>query len=166
MRDIRKNLNLYVDGRGYAGQIGEFNAPKLQLKTEDFRAGGMHGDVELTMGHEKLECDFSLTSYSADVLAGWSVVEGRSVQLTVREALESGDGTVTAVVHALRGKIKEIDAGASKPGDMAMLKVAMTLDYYKLTHGGRVVQEIDVPNMVCIQDGVDTLAGIRAALGI
>lgn len=166
MRDVRKNLNLYVDGRGYAGQIEEFNAPKLQLKTEDFRGGGMHGDIELTMGHEKLETDFSLLSYDANILAAFGVTEGGKLQCTAREALESADGTVTAVIHSMRGKIKEIDPGTSKPGDKPSLKVAMSLDYYKLQHGDRVVQEIDVINMVWIQNGVDMLAPIRAALGI
>lgn len=68
-RNIRKNLNLFVDGRGYAGQIEEFNAPKLALTTEEFRGGGMQGPVEITMGMEKMETDFSLISYDADVLS-------------------------------------------------------------------------------------------------
>lgn len=165
-RNVRKNLNLFVDGRGHAGQIVDFNAPKLQLKTEDFRAGGMHGPLELTLGHEKLESDFSLQSYDADVLAQWNVREGQPVQFTAREALESHDGTVTAVAHFMRGKIKEIDSGTSKPGELATMKISMALQYYKLVHGGRTVQEIDVENMIVIQDGVDVLASIRAAIGI
>lgn len=165
-RNVRKNLNLFVDGRGYAGQIAEFNAPKLQLKTEDFRAGGMHGPIELTLGHEKLETDFSLYSYDADILAQWGVREGSEVQFIAREALESHDGTVIPVAHYMRGKLKEVDPGTSKPGDMPSLKIMMALTYYKLDHGGTVVHEIDVPNMVVIQNGTDTLAPIRAALGL
>lgn len=165
-RDVRKNLNLFVDGRGYAGQVEEFNAPKLTLTTEDFRGGGMHAPLELTMGHEKLECDFSLIAYDPDILANFGVVEGRQIQFTAREALESHDGTVTPVVHSMRGKIKEIDPGTSKPGEKASLKVSVALSYYRLTHGVRVVNEFDVQNMVVIQNGVDTLAAFRTALGI
>jgi len=165
-RNVRKNLNLFVDGRGHAGQIVDFNAPKLQLKTEEFRAGGMHAPIELTLGHEKLESDFSLIAYDPDILAQWGVREGQQVQFIAREALESHDGTVTPVAHVLRGKIKEIDPGTSKPGEMPALKITMACSYYKLTHGARVVQEIDVVNMVVVQDGVDVLAPIRAALGI
>ncbi|HKY46154.1 MAG TPA: phage major tail tube protein [Pyrinomonadaceae bacterium] len=165
-RDVRKNLNMFVDGRGYAGQVEEFNAPKLTLKTEDFRGGGMHGEIELTMGHEKLECDFTLVAYDADILANFGVVEGRQIQFTAREALESHDGTTTAVAHSMRGKIKEIDSGASKPGEKGSMKVSVALTYYRLTHGVRVVNEIDVENMIVIQNGVDTLAAIRNALGI
>lgn len=166
MRNVRKNLNLFVDGRGYAGQIEEFNAPKLALKTEEFQGGGMYGAVELTMGHEKLETDFSLIAYDANILASFGVAEGQQVQLTARESLESHDGTVTAVVHSMRGKIKEIDPGTSKAGDKGSLKISMALTYYKLTHGVQVVQEIDVVNMVVNKNGIDLLAPTRAALGI
>lgn len=165
-RNVRKNINLYVDGRGQAGQIEEYNAPKLELKTEEFRAGGMHGPLEITMGHEKLECDFSLIGYDPDVLANFGVTEGRQIGFTARQALESYDGTVTAVIHNMRGKIKSIDPGTSKPGERASLKISMALSYYKETHGIRVIHEVDVENMVFTSNGIDLLSGIRAALGI
>ena len=165
-RDVRKNLNLFVDGRGYAGQIEEFNPPKLALVTEDFRAGGMDAPIELTMGMEKLEADFSLISYDKDVLSLFGVAEGSLVPFVAREALESFDGTVTPVVHTMRGKIRELDPGTSKAGDKPSLKVAMALTYYKLQHGDATVIEIDVENMVRSINGVDALAGIRNALGL
>ena len=165
-RDIRKNFNLFVDGRGYAGQADEFNAPKLTLKTEEFRAGGMDAPIDVTMGMEKLVCDFSLKAYDRNVLALFGVANGSSVPLTVREALESFDGAVTPVVHTMRGKITELDGGTSKPGELPPLKVAMSLTYYKMQHGDTVVHEIDVENMVRVINGVDTLADLRTALGI
>ena len=165
-RDVRKNLNLFVDGRGYAGQIEEFNPPKLALVTEEFRGGGMDAPIEITMGMEKLECDFSLIAYDAEVLKLFGVAEGNLVPFVAREALESFDGTITPVVHTMRGKIREIDPGASKPGDKPSLKVSMALTYYKRQHGATTVLEIDVENMVRVVNGVDALAGIRNALGL
>lgn len=164
--DVRKNMNLFVDGKGYAGQVEEFNAPKLALKLEEFRAGGMNAPIDLDMGQEKMECDFSLVSYSKDVLALFGIAAGASVPLVVREALESFDGTVTPVVHTMRGRIREADPGTSKAGDKPALKITMSLTYYKLQHGSDVLQEIDPVNMVHIVNGVDRLAAQRAALGI
>jgi len=165
-RDIRKNLNLFVDGRGYAGQIEEFNPPALTLQTEDFRAGGMDLPVKVTMGMEAMDCDFSLKAYDRDVLAMFGVVEGAQVPLVVREALESFDGTVTPVVRTMRGKIIELDEGTSKPGEIPLLKVTLNLTYYKMQHGDRVVHEIDAENMVRVINGNDALAAIRGALGM
>lgn len=165
-RDVLKNLNLFVDGKGYAGQLQEFTPPKLTLQTEDARLGGMDMAVELTMGMEKLEADFTLISYDRDVLALFGVAEGSTVPLVVREALESFDGTVTPVVHTMRGKIKELDPGTHKPGEVAPLKASLALTYYKQAHGGTTVHEIDPVNMVRVINGVDALAAQRGALGI
>lgn len=165
-RDVVKNQNLFVDGRGYAGQLQSFTPPKLTLVTEDARMGGMDGPVKLTMGMEALDADFTLISYDKDVLGKWGVAEGNTVPLVVREALESFDGTVTAVVHTMRGKIVELDSGTHEPGKAAPLKAALSLTYYKLQHGPTTVHEIDVENMVRTINGVDALAGIRGALGL
>lgn len=165
-RDVLKNFNLFVDGKGMAGQVDEYNAPKLTLKTEEYRGGGMDAPLELTMGMEKLECDASIIAYDSDVLALFGVVEGAQFSFTVRGHLESFDGTKSAVVHNMRGKIKELDSGSWKPGEKPSLKISMALSYYKLTIDGRIIHEIDIENMVHIQNGVDVLAAARANLGI
>jgi uncharacterized protein len=165
-RDVRKNLNLFVDGQGYAGQIEDFNAPVLATKTEEFRGGGMDAPVDLKMGLEKLETSFNLVAYDRGVLALFGVAAGAVVPFTAREALESFDGTVTPVVHTMRGRIRQVDPGTSKAGDKAALQVTMSLTYYKLQHGDVVVQEIDVENMIHVVNGVDVLAAQRVALAI
>lgn len=165
-RDVRKNFNLTVDGRGYAGQASEFNAPKLATIEEEFRAGGMDMAIDVTMGMQKLTCDFSLFAYDMNVLALFGVVQGNSVPLTVREGLESFDGSVKAVVHNLRGKITELDPGTSKPGELPVLKATMSLTYYKMTHDGRVIHEVDAENMVRVINGTDVMSAMRRALGM
>lgn len=164
--DVRKSFNLFVDGRGYAGQAEEFTPPKLTLQTEEFRGGGMDAPIELSMGLEKLEASFSLVAYDRNILKAFSVNEGAVVPFTLREALESFDGTVTPVVHSMRGKIREIDTGTVKPGERASMKITMAVTYYKLQHGPDVVHEIDIENMVRVVNGVDALAATRAALGM
>lgn len=165
-RDVRKNFNLFIDGKGYAGQVEEFTPPKLTLKTEEFRGGGMDAPVELTMGLEKMEASFSLIAFDREVLKHFSIAEGSVLPFTLREALESYDGTVTPVVHAMRGKIREIDSGTVKPGDRVSLKVTVAVSYYKLVHGQNTIHEIDAENMVRIINGVDSMAKTRAALGM
>ena len=165
-RDVIKNQTLFVDGRGYAGQLSEVNPPKLTLKLEEFRGGGMDLPIEITMGMEKLTADFTLISYDRDVLALFGVREGTTVPFNIREVLESFDGTTTSVVHTMRGKITELDSGTHKPGEMVPLKVAVSLTYYKQVHGGVTVHEIDPANMVRVIDGVDQLAEQRRALGL
>jgi len=164
--DVRKNFAISVDGRGYAGQASEFNAPKITMVTEDLRAGGMDAAVGIELGMEKLTCDFSMNSYNKDVLALVGMTNGNKVTITAREVLESYDGTVTPVVHIMRGMITELDPGTSQPGSLNLVKYSMSLDYYKMTHGGTTIYEIDPINMVRIINGVDQLASQRSALGM
>ena len=163
--DVLKNMTLFVDGRGQAGKVDEVNPPKLTIKTEEHRAGGMNAPVELDMGMEKLETDFTLSAFDKEVLKQFGLAPGNQIPLTIRGALESEDGTVTPVVINLRGQIKEIDYGTWTPGEKAQLKAMVAPRYYKLTHGTEVIHEIDVEGMIRIVNGVDQLADQRGALG-
>jgi uncharacterized protein len=165
-RDVRKNFTAFVDGRGYAGQVEEFNAPKLMLKTEEFRAGGMDAPIDISMGMEKLTADFSLKAYDANILALFGLSEGKLVPFVLREVLESYEGATKAVVHTMRGKVTGIDPGTSKGGEQPSLKIDISVSYYKLVHDGSTIHEIDVENMVRIVNGSDQLAAYRQALAI
>lgn len=165
-RDVVKYFNIFVDGRGKAGESTSFTPPNLTLVTEEFRAGGMAAPVALTMGMEALNSSFSLQSYSADVLALFGVTEGRDVSFIVREMLESFDGTATGVQHIMRGKITSIEHGERTPGALNPMNVTMNLQYYKLIHGDRTIHEIDVVNMVQVIDGSDLLSIARGLIGL
>jgi uncharacterized protein len=165
-RDIRTNFALFVDGTSYAGEATQVTSPKLARKTEDFRAGGMDGTIKLDMGQEAMDADFTMTKFDAKVLGMYGLAPGQNKSVVLRELMDSQDGTKTAVVHTMRGIITEMDMGTSEPGKPGELKVTWNLSYYKLQHGQTVVQEIDIPNMVHIVNGVDQLAKSRSILGI
>ena len=164
--NLLKNVKLLVDGRGYAGQVAEVNLPKLNIKMEEHRDGGMDAPAEVDMGMEKLEADFSTSNIDAELLRSWGLAPGNLVPLTVRGALESEDGTVSPVTCQLRGQVKGIDHGTWKTGEKVPLKVMMAVRYYKYQHDGEDLIEIDVDNMIRMVNGVDRLAEQRAALGI
>nr|BFE89957.1 hypothetical protein GCM10020185_04930 [Pseudomonas brassicacearum subsp. brassicacearum] len=47
------NLNLFADGVSFQGDVPSLTLPKLTLKMEEHRGGGMDAPVELDMGMEK-----------------------------------------------------------------------------------------------------------------
>lgn len=165
-RDILKNFAAFVDGRGYAGEVTEYNPPDLALLTEDFRGGGMDGPLAIEMGMEALETSFSMSKYDDDVLRLWGVTQGGNVPFIVRGAIESFDGTVAAIAHTMRGRIIRLARGSWTPGQLAPLQVTMRLHYYKEERGEVAINEIDIINMVRIVGGVDQLKAQRNALGI
>lgn len=164
--DILKNMALFIDGRGYGGNVEELTLPKLTLKTEEFRGGGMDAPIEIDMGMEKLECEFTLTRFDKQVLKLFGVVPGKLIPLTVRGALVSVSGEQVSVIVTMQGIIREMELGNWKPGEKATLKFMVGLSYYKLVQGGEIIHEIDIPNMVRTIGGVDQLAAMRIALGI
>lgn len=166
IEDVLKNLTLFVDGAGYAGKVEEIELPKLTMKTEEFRPGGMDAPVEVEMGMEKLEASFTLNGYDAEVLKLFGLAPGNHKALTVRGSLLSEDGTEKPIHIHLRGMVRELEMGTWKPGDKGTLKAMMALSYYKLIHSGEVLHEIDVPNMVRTINGTDQLAQTRAHLGL
>lgn len=85
---LLKNMNLFVDGRGFAGRIDEIELPKLTLKTEEHRAGGMDLPVEVEMGMEKLESTFTISDYDPEVFRLFGLLDAENVQLTIRGAIQ------------------------------------------------------------------------------
>lgn len=163
---VLKNFNAFVDGQGYAGRAEELTLPKLTVKTEEFRGGGMDTPLEMDMGTEKLEASLTLSEYSADALALWGVVTGATVPFTFRGAAQRQGEPAQPIIALIRGRIKEFDPGNWKAGDKATAKFSIAVDYYKLSVNGVDVVEIDVENMVRIVGGVDQMASLRSALGI
>jgi len=164
---ILKNMNAFVDGRGYAGRIESTTPPKLTRKMEEFRGGGMDAPIELDMGHEKLETTMNFAEHDPELLKLWGVTNHSAVAFQLRGAMQrDSDGSVIPVIVDLRGRFREIDPGDWKPGEKASMVASVAASYYRLRMNNDTIIEIDVPNMKCIVDGVDLLAAQRQALGV
>ena len=74
-------------------------------------------------------------------------------------------GETSAVEIVVRGRHEEIDFGNQKQGDDTETSVKTIWSYYKLTIDGKVIVEIDIPNMIEIVNGVDLMAKHRANIG-
>ncbi|MFW5499582.1 MULTISPECIES: phage major tail tube protein [unclassified Maridesulfovibrio] len=161
-----KKFTAWVDGTGYLGKVQELEPPKLALKTEEYRAGGMDAPVEIDMGMEKLEANATFAEYSPELFEKFGVLEKDDIPITFRGAIRAGGNDADAVILEMRGKVKELDSGTWKAGDDSTLKVGITLTYYKVTIAGDETIEIDTVNIIRTIGGVDQLASERDALGI
>lgn len=160
-----KNFNVYADGDSYLGQISEVTPPPIKVKGEAFRGAGMLGEVDIDMGLEKLEAEVKYGGIVRGVLRRLGLVGVAGAMLrfvgAYQEDVASG---VLAAELVMRGRLMELDPGNAKPGDNTEWTAKYTLSYLKWTIGGRVEVEIDMLNNVYVVDGVDRMAGIRAAL--
>ena len=165
-RSVLKNFNLFVDGRGYAGQIEEYTPPVMTLQIEEFRAGGLDTPEPVEMGQEAMQASFAMIAMDANALSVWGLTQGAIIPVTARGALEDADGTVRAIVHRLRGKITELNQGTWTPGTKPQVTITMRVTYFEERVNDEQLREIDTENMVRRIRGVDQLEAQRAALGI
>ncbi|NWA04814.1 phage major tail tube protein [Pseudomonas gingeri] len=160
------NLNLFVDGVSFQGDVPSLTLPKLTLKMDEHRGGGMDVPVELEMGMEKQEAAFTTTGVRRESLKFFGLADGSAFNSVFRGAYKGLKGKITPVIVTLRGALKEVDMGDWKAGEKAEIKHSVALIYYKLEVDGRVVYEIDALGMKRVINGVDQLAAQRQALGL
>ncbi|MDR3429692.1 phage major tail tube protein [Silvimonas sp.] len=162
-----KNMNLFNDGISYMGEIAEVQLPKLSRKLEDWRGGGMNAPVDVDLGMEKIELEWTCGGLMRQVFEQFGTTTVGGVLLRFAGSYQRDDtADVDAVEVVIRGRHKEIDPGKAKGGDDTEFKVTSAVSYYKLTINGTVVIEIDILNMIEMVNGVDRLGEQRKAIGL
>lgn len=160
------NTNMFIDGMSLDGDVPSLSLPKLTVKTEEYRGGGMDAAVDMDMGLEKLEASFTTNGIRKEALKYFGVFDQTGFNASFRGAFKGQKGATTGAVATLRGGLREVDPGEWSPGSKAEFKYAVSVTYYKLEIDGRVMYEIDPVNSVRVIDGVDQLASVRTILGI
>lgn len=159
-----RNFGVFIDGRGYIGRADEVELPKLSIKAEEYRGGGMDAPSEQDMGMEKLECTITLPELDPDAIKLFGLY-GKTFGVTLRGAIRKQGEEAEAAVIQLVGAFKEMDFGNWKPGDKAQAKHVFAADSYTLTIAGELIVKIDVINMIRLIGGTDQMASIRTAIG-
>ncbi|MFU1906036.1 phage major tail tube protein [Bordetella avium] len=164
-----KNMNLYNDGSSYLGIVTSVTPPKLTRKMEAFRAGGMLGAAKADFGldDDAMKMEWTVGGYVKQILQQYGAVGVDGVQLRFAQAFQRDDTQETVSVEIIvRGRHSEIDRGEAKVGDDTEHKVATECVYYKETHDGEVLYEIDLLNMIQMVAGVDVTESLRRAIGL
>ena len=164
-----KMMNLFNEGNSYLGQTGEVTLPKLGRKFEDWRGGGMDGNIKWDngMSDDMIEFAWKLGGIDPLVIGQYGAATVGAIGLRFAGSYQRDDtGETTALEMVVRGRHEEIDFGNSKPGDDTELSMKTVWSYYKLSIDGKVVIEIDIPGIVFKVDGVDMYEKHRQNIGI
>ena len=162
-----KNYNTTVDGSSWAGKVGEVTLPPIKKKVEAFRHGGMLAELEAEMGLEKMEMTIKAGGFVLSALSAFGRVGVAGSMIRFNGAYqEDGAGAVMPAELIVRGMHTEWDPGSAKVGDNTEHSLKTTIAYLKWSVSGIPLVEIDVIGCVWIQDGVDRMAAIRAAMGL
>lgn len=162
-----KMMDLFNEGNSYLGQTGEVTIPKLSRKLEDWRGGGMNGNVKIDLGlGDDTEFNWKLGGLDELVLEQFGAVTVGAHMLRFNGSYQRDDtGATSALEIVVRGRHEEIDFGNQKAGDDTETSIKTIWSYYKLSIDGVAKIEIDIPNMIEIVNGIDLMAAHRANIG-
>lgn len=163
-----KLMDLFNEGNSYLGQTGEVTIPKLVRKLEDWRGGGMNGNVkiDLGLGDDTTEFNWKLGGIDELILEQFGAQTVDAIMLRFNGSYQRDDtGATSALEIVVRGRHEEIDFGNQKQGDDTETSVKTIWSYYKLSIDGVNKIEIDIPNMIEIVNGVDLMAKHKANIG-
>ena len=162
---ILKNFALFIDGFGFAGNVESAQLPTVEIMKEDYRAGGMEGSIAIDMGLNALEASWKLHSFDENALSTWGLGEGYRVDVILRGALESLDGSVTPIEAYMQGTIRSVAPSEFTAGGKASLDFVMDVRIYRYLSGGSLIYDIDVINNKRVIRGLDVNKDINSALG-
>lgn len=162
-----KLMNVFNNGLNFLGVAEEVELPKLAMKIEDYRAGGMIGEVGINLGLEKLELTHKYAGIVPELFTGFASDTIDSQLIRFAGSYQRDDtGEVSAVEIVMRGRHTELDGGNSKAGEKTETSIKSALTYYKMTIDGKEMIEIDMLNSVLNIEGKDRYAKHRAAVGL
>ena len=160
-----KNFAFFGNGVSYLGQCNEVTLPKLQLKTDDYRPGGLLGDVKADMGLDPQPLEAKFGGFMRQPLRDFGTARIDGVLSRFVGAYQAEDtGLVMPAELVVRGRWTEIDPGTAKAGDANEFSASLAWTYLKWSVAGTVDVEIDLLGLVFTTGGVDRYADIRAAL--
>ncbi|WP_234406310.1 phage major tail tube protein [Methylobacillus glycogenes] len=165
---ILKDFNLFNDAQSYQGRIDEIILPTLSRKLEEYQGGGMVGPVDIDLGQEKLDLEWTVKGFDLKAMQQYGYVGVAGVGLRFNGAYQEDENcSIKAVEISVRGRHVSIESGSAKKGETnANTKVKSNLSYYKLTVDGEEIIELDLINYVYKVNGVDQLKDMRAAIGL
>lgn len=162
-----KNFNLFGNGDNWQGQIASLSLPELARNMEEYRGGGMNAPVDLDMGMQKLEFQWTPAGLIPGLFDNFGTSQIDGDMLRFAGSYQRDDtGETMPVEIVVRGRHSTIGMGDAEAGGNNTGTVTTTLSYYKLTIAGEEVIEIDVPNMVEKVRGVDRLEEHRRNIGL
>lgn len=164
-----KMMNLFNEGNSYLGQTGEVTLPKLGRKFEDWRGGGMNGNIKWDNGlsDDMIEFAWKLGGIDPLVISQFGAATVGAIGLRFAGSYQRDDtGETSSLEMVVRGRHEEIDFGNAKAGDDTELSIKTIWSYLKITIDGKVLIEIDIPGVKEVVNGVDRLAQHRKNIGL
>lgn len=167
-RRIARNFNFYLAPEGTSMDLlGQASKVKLKVpkkKTEEVRNAGMHYPVQVEVGFEKPECNFTVSGLLPELIAAYGLEPGRDFPFLLAAAtVDEGTGrtysfTISGFGYFTEQDMDDFEAGGKKHET----KYEIACRSFKISEDGREVFAADPFNIFV--NGRNTTAAINRAL--
>ncbi len=160
---------VYNDSNDLLG-LATVDLPELQAMTDTVSGAGIAGEVDSpVLGHyQSITCTLNWRSIEAKAM---ELAKQKTHALEIRGSQQqydagSGDYSTVPVRIVLRAIPKNTSLGSFEPGSATDSTSEFEVVYIKIVVGNKEKVEIDKYNYIARFDGDDSLAAIRADLGL
>ena len=167
MPAVLKNFNVRIAGDSHAGTAKAITLPEIVKKTEEYRAAGMIGDINLDLGFEAMEATITYTGIDARHIMQLMSCGVSDLPIRFIGAYERQD-TCTHVVRDIymRGSVTTLPLGEMELGSINEQELTYGVTYLKVVDDSLTLLEIDFVNGIYIVAGKDMTGDINAKLGL
>lgn len=167
MTQTLRRFTAFVAGFDTRLEITDVKPPLVRDQVDELKAGGLMAGLDIPLGLQKLEAGFNVNARSKPLMAQAGMTPGKHMRTTFRGvSISEIDGTQQNEVIIVQGRLNidgdDWSAGAASKMDYKIGSIT----YYKHLVNGAPLFEIDLPNFICIVEGVDQWASMRSGLGL
>lgn len=158
-RQIWRDFNILVDGIGNVGVSKTIEPPKLEFLTVE-RDGAMAME-EVVPLIKAMTAKIVLNEYNPEAYAAAAKQFGTAPTFFCKGSTVQGDAKIP-VLMTIKGKVKVLEAPVAERGKEVEMTLEIAVTAYSQEINGVKKIDIDVENMICVIDGVDLYADLRA----
>ncbi len=156
----------YINEQSFVGKVSEFSPPELKLKTGNYRAGEMLGEIDINLGVDKLEAEIVFEEISETVLNAFGICNYGNVRLRVMASEESEMCDFSQHEWVCVGHWISVKTDKLKSGDSVKSTCKLQVAEYTESRDGNELQHIDLARGIHRAGSQDLTARRRAALGL
>jgi P2 family phage contractile tail tube protein len=158
-RQIWRDQNILVNGIGNLGVSKSLKVPEIEFLTSE-REGAIAVEEVIPL-IKAMSAEIVLNEYNTEVYSAVSKQFSNSPTFFCKGSLVQGDQKIP-VLHTIKGKVKKLGSPIPDRGKEVEMTLEISVSAFSKEINGVKVIDIDLENMICIIDGVDLFAELRA----
>ncbi len=160
LKSILRGKNIYVEGFGFIGKIGDIEPPKVEFEMVEDGNMGRNIDTALL---KSMECKLTIYEPNEFLISAVAKRLNETANFIVRESVATDSGE-KQILFSIDGQVKIQEEDAKEVGKEWGNTLTISVVSYELEWDGKKLYDIDVDAYKAVIDGKDIFEKLRANL--